>query len=364
MRNRIIVFVSLLSFAVLGHALVSIEHYTAQEFNPSKGQSFSIPVKIEKPGEIAVDIYTPDGDLVRTLSGGKQDKAGVYELIWDGKDKTKAAVPDEAYIPVVKLVTDKNKKSMTYDPRKISGGEEVTLSPSTHANKQVLFQLEKPSRILARAGVKSGPMMKSILNWQVRGKGRNRVLWNGYDHDGFVNLYEHDKLALLVTGFELPKHSIITVGNQQLNYIAWRVANNWPSAMPDLSQAQFERNGRRISRHYYLPRSVDIDPRISLEIVDKLPLNKEGIPIVSGPVSLKVSMHDEDRWAMQQSLYEVAFFVDYEFLSEEEQGYVPLTWRWNPAGLKPGIHLITVNVSGFNGQVGVKSLQIEIPKSS
>ena len=73
-------------------------------------------------------------------------------------------------------------------------------------------------------------------------------------------------------------------------------------------------------------------------------------------------MHDEDRWAMQQSLYEVAFFVDNQFLSEEEQGYVPLTWRWNPAGLKPGIHLVTVNVSGFNGQVGVKSLQIAIPE--
>lgn len=72
-------------------------------------------------------------------------------------------------------------------------------------------------------------------------------------------------------------------------------------------------------------------------------------------------MNDEDRWAMQQSLYEVAFFVDNVFISEQEQGYVPLNWRWNPVDLKPGIHTVTVNVSGFNGQVGVKSLQIEIP---
>jgi len=364
MRDRIVIFVFLFSVTTLSHASVSIENYTAQEFNPSKGKSFAIPVKIKKPGKIEVSIYTPDGDLVRTLPGGKHDKVGVYKVVWDGKDQAKVVVPDEAYIPVVTLITqkDNNKKPITYDPREISGGEEITLSPKTHAQRQVLFQLDKPSRILARAGVKSGPMMKSILNWQVRGKGRNMALWNGYDHDSLVNLYEHDKLALLVTGFELPKHSIITVGNKQLNYIAWRGTKKWPSAMPDLSQAKFDRNGRRISRHYYLPRSVDIDPRITLEIVDKLPKNKDGIPIVSSPVSLKVGMHDEDRWAMQQSLYEVAFFVDYEFLSEEEQGYVPLTWRWNPAGFKPGIHIVTVNVSGFNGQVGVKSIQIEIPK--
>ena len=33
----------------------------------------------------------------------------------------------------------------------------------------------------------------------------------------------------------------------------------------------------------------------------------------------------EDRWLMNESLYEVAFFIDHQFVSEEEQGYVPLT---------------------------------------
>ncbi len=355
--------VLMLGFSAFCHASVSIEHYTSQEFNPSKNTIFTIPVKIDQPGDITVTIYTSDGDLVRTLFGGKKDKAGSYTIIWDGKDESNIIVPDDAYIPVVKLITAGETKSVyKYDPRESSGGEEITVAAKANAQRQVIFQLERPSRILVRAGVKSGPMMKSILNWQVRGKGRNVVFWNGYDNDDLVNLYKSDTLALLVTGFELPKHSILTIGNKTLGYNLWRKSKKWPSAMPDLSQVKFERNGRRLSRHYYLPRSVDINPRITLSILDKLPHNKHGIPIVSGPLSLQVGMHNEDRWAMQQSLYEVAFFVDYEFLSEEEQGYVPLTWRWNPAGLKPGVHLITVNVSGFNGQVGVKSLHIEIPQ--
>ena len=363
MFYRAAVFVFLFTISAYAHSSVSVESYSKQEFSPAKRQTFTIPVKIDRPGEIQVEIYTPDGDLVRTLSGGKQQKAGIYDVVWDGKDQENSIVPDEAYIPVIKLVISAAENDVfQYDPRKTSGGEEVTLKAKINAQQQILFHLDKPSRILARAGVKSGPMMKSILNWQVRGKGRNMALWNGFDHDGLINLLEREDLALLVTGFALPRHSILTLGNKELSYNAWRKSKKWPSAMPDLGQVKFERNGHRISRHYYLPRSVDIDPRLSLEIIDELPMNKEGIPIVSGPISLKVGMHDEDRWAMQQSLYEVAFFVDAEFLSEEEQGYVPLTWRWNPAGLKPGVHVVTVNVSGFNGQVGVKSLQIEIQK--
>ncbi|MEW5250940.1 FlgD immunoglobulin-like domain containing protein [Microbulbifer sp. 2201CG32-9] len=362
MPNHLIVFALLLGISMPLYASVSIEQYGAQEFNPSLGQTFDIPVRIDEPGSIQVEIFTPDGDLVRSLPGGRQAEAGVYPVTWDGRDQAGTPVPDEAYIPVVRLVTGRDGEAASYDPRAISGGGEVILPVTTNARQQLIFQLDKPSRILARAGVKSGPMMKSILNWQVRGRGRNMALWNGSDQDGLVNLYDNDNLALLVTGFELPLHSIIAVGNENLEYLAWRAARQWPVGIPDLSEAQFERDGRRISRHYYLPRSVEIDPRITLEIIDQLPVGEDGIPIVSGPIALRVDMHKEDRWAMQQSLYEVAFFVDYEFLSEEEQGYMPLTWRWNPVGLKPGIHMVTVNVSGFNGQVGVKSLQIAISK--
>lgn len=355
-----IIFIFGLFVSALANAGASIEPYKNQEFNPSTGKTFDLPIKITEPGTIEVSLYTADGDLVRILSADKKDKAGIYPVTWDGKDQNKVIVPNEAYTPVVKLITDKT--THVYDPRNTSGGEEIKINPQLNSEGQIVFQLEKPARILARAGVKSGPLMKSIVHWQVRNQGRNVIFWNGYDQDNLLKLVGSDQLALLVTGFELPKHTILTVGNKALGYTTWRKNNEWPSSMPDLSNVAFEREGRRLSRHYYLPRSVDIEPRITLEIVDELSKNKEGIPIVTGPIALKVGMHDEDRWAMQQSLYEVAFFVDNQFLSEEEQGYVPLTWRWNPAGLKPGIHLVTVNVSGFNGQVGVKSLQIAIPE--
>ncbi|ODS23279.1 hypothetical protein AB835_09670 [Candidatus Endobugula sertula] len=362
MTYRFLVFLLTAFMTVFCLASVDIGPDMNSEFNPASGQTLSIPVKISEAGNIVVMLYTPDGDLIRTLSGGKKDKAGIYYIVWDGKDQNNTVVPNEAYVPVVTLTTENN--AYEFDPRKTSGGEEFTAKAKIDAQNNIIFSLDKPSRVLIRTGVKSGPLLNTVLNWQTRGKGVNKVLWDGYDRDNIINLVSSGNLALLVTGFVLPDHSIITTGNTTKNYLQWRSQNNLRSTMPDLSKVLFERNQQRLSRHYYLPRSVDIEPRITLSISEPVGENSLGIPIVNGPVLLKVDMNKEDRWAMQQSLYEVAFFLDYVFLSEEEQGYVPLTWRWSPAGVEPGIHTLTVNISGFEGQVGVHSVQIEVvPKN-
>jgi hypothetical protein len=47
--------------------------------------------------------------------------------------------------------------------------------------------------------------------------------------------------------------------------------------------------------------------------------------------------------------------VDYQFKSEEELGYMPLSWNYTPNGLTKGEHILTVNISSFTGQVGLKS---------
>jgi hypothetical protein len=85
--------------------------------------------------------------------------------------------------------------------------------------------------------------------------------------------------------------------------------------------------------------------------------------LVEEPISIRVDIPPPDRWLMQEGLFEVGFFIDHEFVSEEEHGYVPFTWPLDPAGLTPGLHLLTVNVSGFNGKVAAKSLLFEVADS-
>ena len=80
-------------------------------------------------------------------------------------------------------------------------------------------------------------------------------------------------------------------------------------------------------------------------------------------------MNELDEIYLDQERYEISFFVDNQFIAEEEQGFVPFTWRWSPGrfGLKPGKHILTINVSGYSGQVGVKNIPFilqaeEVPK--
>jgi hypothetical protein len=118
----------------------------------------------------------------------------------------------------------------------------------------------------------------------------------------------------------------------------------------------------RIARQYYLPRDHDAEPKVTLVLPEDLPRSAEGLPRLKPGqlVIVRTDIPTADRWLMNESLYEVGFFVDHVFLAEEEQGYVPLTWRWKVQGLSPGRHLLTVNISGFGGKVGVASLLFEV----
>lgn len=359
---------ALLLIAVFGQAQATeqpgIAAYVSDEFNPSQGELFDIPVQIPRSGNVKVVIYTSDGDTVRELDAGLKRKAGTYSVRWDGKDSEGAIVPDEAYIPVVELLTAGTDR-LVYDPRQHSGGEEVQLSSKTQFHPGFLrFPLDRPSRVLVRAGIRSGPMMHTVLHWQARGKGLNRVDWDGFNRSRTVNLlnYYRSDLAVVAVGFYLPDHSILTSGNPKLDYLDWRRKKGWKNTPPDLSDAAFERDGRRISRNYHLPRYIDIQPGVELSVVTKARRNSQGMPIITGPVLLRADIPVEDRRAMQQSLYEMSFFLDGKFLTEEEQGYAPLTWRWDPAGTPPGVHILTVNASGLHGQVGVHSLLVEVPE--
>ncbi|MGI2030384.1 FlgD immunoglobulin-like domain containing protein, partial [Endozoicomonas acroporae] len=323
-----------------------------------------IPFVTKEAGKVSINLYSPDGDLVKTLKSGPLP-AGAHTLAWDGKDASGLLVPDESWSVVATLNTEQG-ETRTDDPRQYSGGEVFENIPVSFGESHAIhYELPRPARVLVRAGVKGGPMMRSMLNWKPRTAGSNVTRWSGFDADRLIDLRSSERLAVMVTAFALPEYSIITTGNQESDYRAWKEQQPTQSKLPVnvADQQLLERDGRRISRHFYATREEEIDPRISVRLVGDLPANAEGLPIIAGAVNIRVDMHEEDIESLQQSLFEVAFFTDFDFVSEEEQGYVPLTWRYDPGGLEPGRHILTVNVSGFKGQVGVKSIPFYVPET-
>lgn len=346
--------------AALGFA--QITDYEKTEFSPARGETFVIPVTLARAATVAIDLYTADGDLVRTLSSGELLPAGAHNLAWDGRDESGTVVPDEVYLPVLRAQTA-NGESVTRDPRTYSGGELLDdIDVEMTANRDISYRLPAPSRVLIRAGIRGGPMLRSLANWEPHSAGRNIQRWDGRDESDVLDLRDEEGLRILVTGFRLPAHAIIATGNTDVSYREYRDENNWSPKVVDPAAMTLIRDETRIARQYYVSPAQANDPRVSLSFLDGNEKISDVVPDLEtgARVAVKVEINEADRWLIDQSLYEVGFFVDHEFVSEEEHGYLPLTWLWTVQEMPPGEHVLTVNVSAFDGKVGVASKKFAI----
>ncbi len=344
-----------------GAATLSFVTTSAGEFQPAAGERVKIDFALGAPGIVTLELYSPDGDLVRSIASTAAFKPGRHSLEWDGRDDKGEVVPDEAYHPVLRCTCGES--PAVADSRGVTGGAVIEkIRPELSSDGTIAFDLPHPSRTLVRVGIKGGAMMRAIDTWSPRAAGRVRVAWDGYDQSHATRLLGQPGLAVLVTAFTLPDHSLIASGNTRLNYFAYRKARGWSVPVVDGSSAKLERDGKRLARQASLPRSLMQDPRVSIRIIESVTQDAGGAYQIQGPVTFRVDMPDEDKWLVQQSLYEVGFFLDAQFVSEEETGFTPISWRWDPAGTASGEHTMTVNISGFWGQVGVASLRVVLSK--
>jgi hypothetical protein len=337
-----------------------LEPHRVEEFAPATGQRFPIRIVLERKAQIELRLLSADGDPVRTLRSAGSLEAGSHELQWDGKDDSGVLVPDEAYVPVL-AARSADGTALELDPRAATGGEVIDqLQVTPTASGDIGYVLPAPARVLVRVGIKDGPMLASLANWEPRASGKNVQRWNGFDQDQLLDLRRSERLSVLVTAFKLPAHSIITTGNAAMDYRAYRRSKGWREDQATTGTPVPDRNGVRIARSFFQPRYKQADPAVLLQPLGAVERGPDGVLKVRESLRVQVDIPEADRWLMQESLYEVAFFVDNEFVSEEEHGYVPITWLWSPSELKPGRHLLTVNVSGFGGKVAVKSVLFDL----
>ena len=366
MRNLLLSIVAVLVTGVssLSQAdpLVEVGAYESQSFSPSNGESFAIPLTLTSPddvGKLEVEIRTQDGDVVSKIPVEAIESADLT-VIWDGKDNTGRVVPNEAYSPLI-ILTRKNGDVVKIDPGEGTGGEEVYKFEKTINTGSIEYDLPVASRMLIRSGIRNGPMLRTILDWEPRTSGFHAERWNGMDGDGIAVLEQMPEIGYLIMGYRLPDHAIITYGNTQQSYRAYREANNWPIRQADAVKTELQRNDNILRQEYFYPVLQQKSPRTLLRLLDVE--TKEPVTQIKGfqDVIAEVKLDPLDELYLDQERYEVSFFVDHQFISEEERGYVPITWRWSPGrlGLEPGKHILTVNVSGYKGQVGVKNLSFE-----
>lgn len=339
---------------------LSIEDYKHNELSPLSGGKIDIVIFVPDDGLLTVRIESPDRDVVSTLVAKKAVKKGAATVTWFGRDDSDVPVPNEAYVPVLTLEAQDG-KTYTLNSRDTSGGEVVSgIDVRFDESMNMSFDLPAPSRVLGRAGVKSGAMLRSLSDWGPRNTGSNIIIWDGYDESHVDKISRHPKFATMITAYQLPKHAIIVIGSDEVSYPDYRRSRGWPETREKRRVLARSRAGVPLSAAFFDAKYNIVSPRVSMEF-ENVNESEAGVPIFADPVIIKVDVPKNERWGLEQSLFEVAFFIDYEFHSEEEQGYVPFVWKFDPASLEPGRHILTVNISGFDGQVGVASSEFIVP---
>lgn len=324
-----------------------------KSFEPHLGEFVNIRYKASRPSLATITICDSWGMPVKVLAKNKPVSSRAEKIAWDGLDEKNMVVADGVYFYVVDLKDEE--ESFSYNPYQRTHG--ITLKSITGAYDQekgeIYYALPQAARVRIRVGLKEGgPLLSTPLDWTAKPAGKYSLKWDGKDASGYINLALHPKRNLVIFAYTLADNSIIINSNSKAPL---KRAVNAPALFsPDLPL------DRDIHSRNYLKLSHE--PRINMELEGDFPKTDHGIPIVRGVVPVKVSIAVEDKLSLENSRYEMMFFVDTVFLFEDEAGFSPFTYMWDTRGLSEGEHLFTVNVLSYNDDCGVVTKKVLVQK--
>lgn len=320
-------------------------------FDPSRGEEVEISFSLARNAKITVKMYDSTNQLIKTLCRNKEFEQGKNTVNWDGKDGEGNIVPDEAYIYTI--VAEAGGKRVVFDPADRTRGirvlaEKIKYNPE---EKEIDYFLPRAARVRLRVGIKDGPLLGSIVDWEPRSAGRKSEPWDGMDELGTIKLYDRPDLEISISAYTLPRNCVITNGNKVSSKFVTveGVEKRRSNPIPPFTH-----------RHAKHALPFCHAPRFSLAI-EKGDRESEGsIPIVSGQVPIRIEVDPEDRNWLIRNRFEIMIYVDNIFFFEEEEGYTPFTYFWDTRGIKPGRHVITANISDYEGHVGTQSLLLDV----
>ena len=302
-----------LDFAAAEEVLV-LRSDAGGQFNVRSNAQLSLTFEVaEDVQRVDVTIVDRNDTGIRELSATRDEQINQVTVLWDGKDHKGKTVPDEVY--GIRARAYKGDEILAALDIVETDTRPVSLKGGVDQRGQFTTILNEPSRLQVRIGISGGPLLKTLYDWQAAPKGKFVLPWDGYDQSKISYIAGNDKLKTLILAKPLDQRMILTYGNS-----------------PDRDTS---------------------DSAVSLKLNDATDSN--------APISVKVGDF-KDAQRNSGDLFEVVFYINNQFVSEEERGYLPLDWNWNPVGIQPGRHTVTVNLIGFGGDIRVGSMFLELPE--
>ncbi|NWH05404.1 FlgD immunoglobulin-like domain containing protein [Desulfobacter latus] len=332
------------------------------------GETVGISFFISQRADVTIQIFTPDFDVVRHLTRNESRPGGVNTFKWDGRDDNGKQVPNEAYLVGIEAETSGG-ETVVYDPTTVSGGEYCDLHiqdvRQTDNIYSIAYSVSSPSRVDLKAGVRNGPMLKTLIDWQPKTAGVYTLSWNALDDTGRINVMDLTGAHLMLDGFALPENAIIVEGSSQ-NYLEYRKTLPRPEdsllSYQSARQAILERQNQGISAQSLVQRALNTAPRFTvyLNTDDTTGLAEKSVQQVSGEIQLKAVISPESMDMLNEARFELIIFIDYRRFDEEEHAHTPYVYTLDTTSLSNGEHMITINLVGLTGQVGSYSFKVDV----
>ncbi|HKE93291.1 MAG TPA: hypothetical protein VKB34_03210, partial [Povalibacter sp.] len=313
---------------------------------------------LSDPAQVSLEIYDGRDLLIRSVTSKGTLPAGENRLSWDVRDQAGRIVPAEAYTYAFQGRTSDGRE-VRYDLADATGGQAVAAREvKWDAQARLLsYVIEKPARVSVRFGLQDGgPLLRTLIDWVVRPGGLQREAWDGKDSSGVLDLASHPRLAIGVQAFSLPENSLI-VGDPQTRV-------NLIESLPGARQSRpHSTAARHMYDHAQQPLESRGDFTISLILPTDLRRSGDRLPIVSSTIPVRLDIAAADRARAIARRFEPVFFIDGQFAFENEVGFMPLTWNFDPAALNDGEHFLTVNLRGYEGNFGMATVKVLVAKS-
>ncbi len=328
----------------------------ASVFNPAVNTHVQLAYNLATDAAVTVRVYDSDSELVATLTRQEQRK-GPQTQSWDGKDFSGKPVPDGAYTFTIETAS-----GAVYDPTTFSGGVigDITEARFDREAGTMVYSLPAAARVLIRLGIKSGPMYKTLVDWEPRVAGSITEQWDGLDENKITSLHGHKDFNALISYVTLPEATVITYGNAAETYRDYKLGRGKDRPkkpvrprVPDPKVV--------LAPEGLVPPASARAPRVSLSF-PKEAEPATGVPVARDGIDVRVDVDPADKEALLNQQFEIIFYVDNVFFAEAERGHLPYNWPWELQQLPPGEHLLTVNISSFKGQVGVATRKVNVQK--
>ncbi len=348
-------FVFLLSASFTSSAHAEVPFFTKiaatnKEIDLSQAGKTSIQFTTPRKMFVNLKIYNEARVLQKFLSSPQELQPGRHRLEWDGRNDQGEQVTSGVYYYVLEALREPDlEPTYVYDPSLESLGEEVFVERLTwDRNKsKIKYLLPRAAYTRVRIGIKEGVFLGALEDWKPQAAGQKEISWNGIDASGLYDLTKRLDAQINVAAFAVADNTIFVKSP------ALPKETLISSALPEVSTHRYIH-----ARH---PRLLCHEPVFQVSFPDAALHGKDSMPFLEGKAPVRIVIDPKDKDYLVANRFEIMFFVDGQFLYEQEEATSPLTAAVDTTQFGPGEHILTVNVMDYEDHIGAYSVKIAVP---